>query len=256
MGWQLVRHSLLMVWRNRIAALKVSIGPMLIGSLAILLFGQVTGLGVVDLSGLLAPGAGAMEPGAATMLLVSAVLYFGFVSWVMVAWHRLVLLEEYPGLLPPMMLPQIGAYIWKSITVALALMLAMVPVSLAGMATVVFLGLDQTAVGQVGLAATTYCVLGYLSLRISAVLPAAAVGRPLTIRGAWAATSALSPAMFAALLMFLMLGLVLSGSAAWALGDGPLRVAAELAISWVTMMAGASLLTTIYGIAVEGRKIG
>lgn len=255
MGWQLIRHAVAMIWRNRRDALKVSVGPLVIGTLAIFLLGRVTGLGGIERDILFGADPAALSPGAAGLVLVGSAIYLVVVSWIAVSWHRFVLIEDYPGLLPALPARVVAAYVWRSIVITFLLMLALVPVVLAVGVLSVVLGIDQTAIGQLGLAAVIGTVLGYLWLRIASVLPGLAVGRPLSIRGAWGATSALSAAIFGASALFVAFNILAAMLSAALFGAGPVRIVAEITISWATMMVGASLVTTVYGHAIEGRPL-
>lgn len=238
--WRILRQAIGLVLRNFPAALRISVGPLVL--LAILL--QAVGrLMTGDLFG-----------GPAVLLLG---LMAGFIlSWVAVAWHRYVLAEEAPsGLLPPMAGPEILQHLGWSFVLSLgALVLSWV---LGPVLEALFAPLD----GMPGLLAPMAGLLlatSYLGLRFGLVLPAAALGRPMGLQDSWQATRPLAGAI---------LGLALLGLAAFALtgvlvpllflaapGAGVwLHLALTTALNWVSTMLGLSLLTTLYGHLVERR---
>ncbi len=103
MGGQIVVHAFRLVFRNLSDALKVSVGPYLIGLVvAALAMMALGGSPAAWLSGNVDMMAG--DPMAAAGLgfasLVAMLVMLFISSWVAVAWHRFVLLEEYPGVLP------------------------------------------------------------------------------------------------------------------------------------------------------------
>lgn len=110
-GMDVVQHGVSMLLRNLGAAARLSLGPVLI-ALAITAVLAMLGLG--SFSSLMA-GSGAeltsdeaiaaaarLSWGAFFGSIISAVVRLVALSWVAVAWHRHVSLEERSGPLPPL----------------------------------------------------------------------------------------------------------------------------------------------------------
>src|SRR6056297_2995178 len=123
MALQIVRHAILMVFNNWRDALKASLGPIAIGIALSLVLALLLR---VDLSLILAqqpiitdtggPMAQQLPPNAGGLVLFGlfvALISLFVLSWVAVAWHRFILLEEYPGLLPPLSGKPVWRYLGK-----------------------------------------------------------------------------------------------------------------------------------------------
>ena len=131
-GWEIFIHSVRLVFSNLNAALQISLVPYAISGLAFLFLG--------------ASAISLMEAGdPAQLMQVSGgvwlgLLVYGVVAilmslWIAVAWHRYVLLEEYPtGWIPGFHGDRIGSYFMKGLLLGLlifgAVLLASVTVGL------------------------------------------------------------------------------------------------------------------------------
>jgi hypothetical protein len=125
MGWQIVKHSFLMLWRNLANALKVSVGPVI---LAIVISGLALSFSGAS-PAMLAYGMVSGElPASAALALVFVliVMVFAF-AWIAVSWHRFILLEEYPGLLPAIANRPIWTYAGLSVLLGLVMLAALLP---------------------------------------------------------------------------------------------------------------------------------
>lgn len=250
MGWQIVKHSLSMLFRNLSDALKVSVGPILLAIMLSTVALALTGFGPDAMA--MSIQRGVLPPGAImAFVFVFVVMVFTF-AWVAVAWHRFILLEEYPGLLPTLSDRPIWAYAGRSLGLGLLMLLVMLPVILISGTLAGLLG-SGMAVGAV-MGFGVGLVFTYLWLRLALILPAVAVGKPIQLTESWAITRDFSGHILnaAAILVVLNVGASLVTGL---LGFGIIGLLAELAISWVTLMAGTSVLTTLYGILVEKRAL-
>lgn len=211
----LIGQGALLLWRNLGSALRASLAP----TLAAYLF-----LVAIDAAGLtyrIDPVTGTASGGTASLIvaaLTPRLVWLMTHCWTAVAWHRALLLGDRPGWLPWVPADAVGSY--------LAWMLALVvPVTLLalGLGTgLVVLVLDpehpvEALVTVAGLLAQpgdapAFALLlaavllaaallgGWVTLRASPVLPAAAIGRPLGLGQAWRATAAVrGPILLAAL---------------------------------------------------------
>ncbi len=250
MGWQIVRHSLMLLFRNLPQALRVSIGPILIAALlstAALMMGGVH----EHITGIMLDGAAVPNSVVLAFLFVLLVMVFAF-AWIAVSWHRFVLLEEYPGLLPAIGDRPIWPYAGRSALLGLLLLLAMLPaLVIAGLVTGLF-GNARIIQSIVGLAVGV--LFSYLWLRLALILPAVAVGNRMRIAEAWAVTAPVSSTILQTAAVLVALN-VLASLFAELFGIGLIGLIVQVMISWITLMAGTSILTTLYGILVERREL-
>lgn len=245
-GLRIFSHSVFLLNHNFKDAVKIS-WPLLV---MILL--RLTLVGSRDLAG----GDGdlnSVQIGDVLQIVGSA-----FVGvWVAVAWHRYVLLEEVAGPLPPFrgrsMLAYFVTFFWIfAAVVIIALLLAFVLVAVVPM--------QPNTVGTIasGMIGVLVAVLGiWLFYRLSPLLPAAALGETLSIREAWAVTAQISWAVLLAVLIWGLAVLAIGAVVQFVLTpiSFPIGMLASGLLNWASTMVGISILTTIYGIAVEGREI-
>lgn len=264
MGWNIVRHSFVLLFNNLGNALRVSVGPYLIG-LAVVWFAIIAmGVGVQDLVDVMARTTAETNLGipsgelAAAILIALVVLMF-VSSWVAVGWHRYVLLEEYPGLLPGLAGRPVGAYLGRMILLTVVLVLCAIPISIVvGLLMSPFLIAGSSAFAGVfgalvGVAMAA--VFSWLWLRLGLILPAIALGKPMTLRMSWSATAPVSGAILVATLIVMAINFAVSLLLGPVFGGGAPGVVLSLIVDWISIMVGISMLTTIYGHIVEGREI-
>lgn len=252
-GIDIFLHAVKMVLNNLPSALRIS------GALMAVQFLVIFGLGAgVMLTGpeLNDPVAAAAYPFGAAFIAVVVMVVTGL--WIAVAWHRFILLEETPtGPVPAFNGAAIGSYILAGIIFVLALMVVLIPISLlAGL----LLGPILFAAGGdpgffVGLLlfAVVYLPVAWVGYRISPILPSAALGRRIPLKEAWYATGT-SGAAFIVLTVVTMFASYLLTAPAQVL-PGILGQVWAFAANWITLLVGASILTTIYGHYVEGRQL-
>ncbi len=254
-GLEFIRHGVNMLLRNLGPALRVSVGPFLIALLVTML---LTALGVGAALGPTTDFTQApdMTAGWGVGLFIGAfvtlTLWLFVFSWVAVAWHRFILKEEAPGLLPPLRSDLVWPYLGRSILIALILILAAIPLGLVF--GLIADGSQSLAMaGIVGILMAL--VLGWIGTRLSLVLPARAVERPMTFGESWAATASASGAIFLVVLILSIVNVVLSGLFVMVLGDNVVSGLLSLIVQWFITMLGLSVLTTLYGNLVERRPL-
>jgi len=252
MAWKLILHSFNMVFGNLSEALKVSFGPILIGLLLIGI--SFFGFGLkLDFISQLEQGRDS-NAGAAIMFTLLAVIVMTVVfAWIAVAWHRFVLLEQYPGMLPAFKGQPIGAYIGK--TLVLSLLVALVVFVVAFV-----IGLLTALTASMGLAIFLGVVLGfvvsYLWLRIGLVLPATALREPLKVSESMAATKPMAGTIFGASAILAILNFVASLIIGQVYDFADIiAFVLDVAANWVFLMVGISILTTLYGHLIEKRPL-
>ena len=260
MASQIVKHAILMVLNNLVNALKATIGPALIAGIAITLLGAALGVGPAMMTslGTADPDAFPMAPGNAGGLVVfvlgAAVIMFFAMSWAAVAWHRYILLEEYPGVLPAINDRPILGYIGKTLLLTLLLMLVMVPVMLLLGGLFATLTQGGSLVTGLIVSGVLGILVSYFWLRWALVLPSTAVNKPMGIRESWAATANYTRTILGVAVLLMVLNLLL-GLIALPFGASIVAVVISYAVNWFTLMVGLSVLTTLYGHIVEGRDL-
>jgi hypothetical protein len=249
LGFQIILHSLRMVWNNRMMALRIGLLPVV--------------LMIVSAVALRTPGMPVWSMGHAQTFVEIVIngfhsehafllmLVWGFASvWTFVNWHRFILLAEYPdGWFPPVRRDVGLAYALAASkligfwVVSMFIMIFVVAIALRGSNSWVLL------VGNI--------ILIFITLRLSPVLPAAALGAKMGLTEAFVSTGSISGAIL--LIMAARYGvdravqLVVAGAADVNEGLG--------LILWVGLtlflsLLNASILTTLYGYCVQGRNLG
>lgn len=253
MGWLIITHSFGLVFRNFGNALKVSVGPIIIASvllyLTILLTGFTPAWAATSIM------LGRLPGSLVAIVAVAAAVYLFVATWIAVAWHKFILVEDYPGLLPALSVPTVMAYIGKSFVIGMLLLLALVPMLFVAGLVLGLLGLTQNAMATVVIGFVLGLLLTYLWLRIAMVLPGVAISKSMTNREAWAVTAPMSDDIFGASAILVAVNTVISFAADYLLPTGLVYYAVIVVINWFTMMVGISLLTTLYGHLVEKRPL-
>ncbi|MEM0930754.1 MAG: hypothetical protein AAGI89_15820 [Pseudomonadota bacterium] len=193
-------------------------------------------------------------------ILILFLIAMVFLAWIAISWHRFILLEEYPtGWLPPFRLAEIKAYVVKLVLLTLVFLaiMAIPALLLGGIGAMV--GSAEAAAGPVLLVFAAIFILIpvflWISFRLSSVLPAAAVARPMGIGEAWRQTESHSGTIFLFALAYLGVSIAIQIVVS-ILGLVPIvGIAIAIFGSWFTTILGFSALTTVYGVAIEGREL-
>lgn len=243
-AWRIFIHSVQMIFNNLPQVVRIVLVPMGIGIAGIALF-AVLG---VSMDGTDSEGATGGQ--IAGMILLALVL-IGLALWVIVAWHRFILLAEYPqGWVPMLRTDRMLSYIGHSFWIGLVMMGLMLPLFLV---VGVVGGLAPLIVTIVSVAVI---VAGnVVFFRLATMLPAAAIGRSLRLKEAWIATEGSSVTILILVLILgvaqfalqLLLGLLLLvpviGAVLMVLG------------TVVSGLVNISILTTLYGYYIEKRAL-
>ncbi|MEM7644287.1 MAG: hypothetical protein AAF366_17435 [Pseudomonadota bacterium] len=262
LAWDIFKKAVLLIFDNIAAALRISLVP----------YGLLVAVNLYFLDSL-APMA-MLQSGDATaletlpsgffgsILLTVAVQVFVFI-WIAVAWHRYVLLEEGGNAwVPQMNGGHMLGYLGRSILLGLLILAALIAITVA----IGFI-MPFAAVALSGLVSI---ILVY---RLGLILPAGAVGKPITMGEAWEASKGHSTTVvLLAIITFiasLMLQIptavdaVLSGAVdpasdpaqALEATTSPVSLVYNLVINWIVLVVGVSILSTLYGHFVEGRPL-
>lgn len=255
-GLQIFTHSLRQVTGNLEGALKVSALPYAAQVLATLVLigpGMMTGQG--DPAAILT-GEGATSPG---LFLVNMVVALVTSIWMAVAWHRYVLMNEAPaGFVPAFQGDRVWAYFLRALGVGLLCVLLVIPFGL--IATVVaspFIDPQQPSfMAMLIVILVTYFPIAVISYRLSAALPAAALGEGSGFMAGWEATKGESATIAGLSLISILVFFGGSVIGTFVLGGLQiLSLAWSIAFNWGVMMVSVSILTTLYGHYIEKRAL-
>jgi len=243
MAVQIIRHAFSMIFGNFGQALRVSVGPFLI---LIVVFA---------LAGVFMRSVSTAGPGLAMIWLLIATAALIIFSWIAVAWHRFILLEEYAGLLPRFEMPAIGPYVQTTFLLALILIACMLPVIFIGAPLAQILGTGGTSV--VGFLVGVLTL--YLLFRFGMTLPAVAIGKPQTFRKSWDATRDASGTLWGVAAILALMNVVIemwsSIPLSPSLGNVIFQLVFAVGLNWLTMMLSVCVLTTFYGHLIEKRPL-
>lgn len=253
LGLEILVHSVKMVLRNLKQALQISVVPALIGGLLVIglffLFGIPFEEFDSETNGF---PEGVTAVSFAGFLLCLVVVIFGVMLWIVVSWHRFVLLEEYPtGLVPPFRFDRVLAYFGRLLMLCLIAFVIMIP-------AVLIMGMMAQASAALGIlvwvALVIFLTIGFY--RASPILPGAAIGKPLKLSEAWQATSGANGAIVLLVILSILLQLLLQLLASLLLFVPVVGVLIVLFASMLVVpLINVSILTTIYGVFIERRQL-
>lgn len=174
-SWAIFQHSLKMIIRHWTIALRITLPFALIT----LLFQAVAP--IRDIS----PQA---ETSTFSIVINIAIFMYGCLSylWIAVLWHRYILLGEHPKPIPKFWGANIASYFGKSFLICLVTLPALMPLALA---TMILKNLTydwpwlSIAFGAIG-----SCFVAIVFLRLSSILPGAAIDCYHSLHDAVAAT--------------------------------------------------------------------
>ncbi|WP_425084076.1 hypothetical protein [Ruegeria profundi] len=253
LAFEIFMHSIKMVLRNLKQAIQITLIPALIGGLVIIAFSLLFGISFEDISTEPNGLPDAASPGAVTAFLFCVLAsLFAIMVWIVVSWHRFVLLEEYPaGFLPAFRSDRMLAYIGRMVMLALLGVIVLIP-------TMLVIGFLTQASAAMGILAWLLVVVG-LSVafyRVSPIMPAAAIGEPLKLTDAWRATDGANGTIVAlvVLLVLFQMGLQLLFAILLII-----PVIGALVVVFASMLIvpliNVSILTTFYGVFIEKRAL-
>lgn len=263
MFWQIFTHSVRMITNNLSVALRIALVPTLLAVCANSLSNYFFyGKFIPDFIGneeMINAGLSAMF--GSIFLLVSIILPL----WVVVGWHRYVLLNETPtGYFSSWNGTELVGYFWRIILIHIIAIISFIPF-LFLIALVFILGGDSLSGVHEFLRAFgmflnifLFCVLFMIVLlRVSLILPAAAIGKNLKIKQAWEKTKSASLTIFGAYLLLLLCMLIalLLFSASMIILPSLFIIILSICFQIFFTLLSASLLTTLYGYYIEGRDL-
>ena len=249
----ILTHSVRMLLNNLPAAFRVSI-VLYLGIIVINYINQVRLIQLVEQSGGTIRMSDLQTPSfmLPTFALIFVSLLLGF--WISIAWHRYILLQDLPdGIIPPVSGGAILAYLWLCLQIAVAIILVIVGALFAIGFILAIAGITISAT----FVSFVTTIIGLIFFyRLCPVLPAAAIGKKLTLSKAWSATRGQTGTIVTLALIGGFVVLVIKLPSMF--GGDPLSIinlTYAAVTGWFTMLIGVSVMTTFYGHFVEGRKI-
>ncbi len=253
LGLEILVHSVKMVIRNLKQALQISVVPALIGGLLAIALFFLFGIPFEEFdSETTGFPEGVTAASFTGFMLCLMVVVLGVMLWIIVSWHRFVLLEEYPtGLVPPFRFDRVLAYFGRLLMLCLIALVIMLPAMLV-------MGLMAQASAALGIlvwvALVIFLTIGFY--RASPILPGAAIGKPIKLSEAWQATSGASGAIALLVVLSILLQLLLQLLASLLLFVPVIGVLIVLFSSMLVIpLINVSILTTIYGVYIEKREL-
>jgi len=245
-SWPLFRHAFLQVKGNMREALQIS------GLLwAVLML----------LSLLIRPDFENPQMNFGLVVLVFLLIQLLVTAIIAVEWHRFILLGEYPkSYIPVWHGSRVLRYIWTSFLISLVIGLASVAVAIPYAIIAMVsgtMGLPEMVFAGISVVFIVALVIFLLSLgfRISLSLPSVALDRKISFSEAWDKTREMGW-MFVRLAVITSLFTVLVSLPAelfrW---NDTLYLVIGYIANWISTMVGISVLTTLYGVIIENRKI-
>lgn len=248
-GWQILKHSLRQVFGNLSGALRVS-AVLYLAQIAV---GLAMGAGIAWRGGM---GPGMMDSGMLAGFALALAVAVLSSLWIAVSWHRFVLLDEEATLIPGFRGDRIWAYLLRSLAYAVILVMAG---ALWGMIVGAALGtflMGNRIAWMMTMGLVVYLPVMVVGLRLTADLPAAALGADVAFLSGWRATAGHTQdiAVLVVLLLALSFGVTILG--AFVFGLIPVvSMVWGLVIGWLQMMVGVSVVTTLYGHYIEKRDL-
>lgn len=263
-GFQIFFHALRMVFGNVVPVIKITLIPTL------LMNAVIFGLNMKRLYFSVPPEANPSSGPTPINLLVedmNGTFWFSITAsllimvatwlWMAVGWHRFILLEEKPTILPKLHLGRMLGYFGYSILIAVILFIAAVILGIVVQAIVLgLLSPLNTVVAAVVATIAIHVPLSLLFYRLSMVLPGVAAAEFVEFGDGWTTTRddiwaiiVLSIVSSVACYVFLEVGGVMFSA------GGIITFAWSILSEWVIFVVGLSILTTLYGHYIQKRPL-
>lgn len=253
LSWKIFKHSVSMVFNNFGTAIRLASPLIAVMVLMLVVFGPEIITGDYDFDPYTSMPS---EAGVTFAIVVSTLLQIIASLWVAVAWHRFILLEEGAnGFLPSFNGSRILAYFGWGLLLFIIMAVVGGVVGAAG-GLIMVMGSAVTGILGVAIIVAAVVLSIVLSARLYIILPAAAVGSDMTLKGAWDATRGYTGTVVLAYVFFILIAIVIGGVIGFlSVFLGIIGAVIMIAIEVVFTLIGFSFLTTLYGIIVENREI-
>lgn len=254
MSLRIFLHALRQVFGNLGGALQVS-GVLILAQFGVMLtFGRSLKMDEDTMRQMMMQGQ--MPWGRfAVAALVSTVLWL----WLVVGWHRYILLNEKPTLVPAFRADRMLGYFGKSILIGLIL----IPLGfilgfvVGGIASGMMHGGSNPVLALLVMGLVVYVPLATVGTRLATMLPGAALEPGVPVFSGWEATRGATVTILGIVVLSVVFVVILDFIGMRLFAD-PMSIPAlvyELVKQWVVAMVGASILTTLYGHYVEKRPL-
>jgi len=253
LGWKIFVHSVRMVFGNLKQVLQITFGPALIATALIVALFMVSGVPLEAFEAEAGELPTGTSPGSVLLLVFGLMMVFAITMfWIAVSWHRFILLEEYPrGIIPTFRFDRILAYLGRALLLGLLMAIAWIPGGLLLSALV------QSSPVLAILATAAYMVFLVVCMyRLTIILPAAAIGHPVTLGEAWNSTTGTAGAVLVLLIVAFLFQLLVQ------LVFTVLAIIPVLGVLLtvffgvlVLPMINVSIFTTMYGVFIEKREL-
>lgn len=254
MSLRIFLHSLRQVFGNLGGALQVSGVLILIQFAVLLTIGRPLLADEATMRQMMMQGQ--MPIGRILIVaLIGVVLWL----WIVVGWHRYILLNEKPRILPAFRFDRILGYFGKSILIALILL----PLALllgfvgGGIAAGMVQGRGDFVPALIVLGLVIYVPLAIVGMRLATMLPGAALEPGVPVFSGWEATRGATLTIIGVVVLSFIFTLALDfvGDRLFQDPMATPAVVYELVKQWIVAMVGASILTTLYGHYIEKRPL-
>jgi len=201
------------------------------------------------------------RPDLLILLVLGLAALLGYVL-LAILWHRHVLLntaEREENLRPSASI--VLSYVGRAILVGLMQLLATIPIVICTAAVGAVIGMTAGVGGSVFMGMVIGLISGviflWIALRLSVVLPAAALGNAMRISESWRETAPISAPLWGVAALLAAINIGINGLAAMVLPDATVVSSMIAAIVYLAeALIFVSVLTTLYGHLVEGRPLG
>lgn len=252
-GFNIFVHSVKMVLRNLQQAVQIALVPALIGAALIFALIMIFDIPLdapdTDAAGLPDGTTGGSVFG---FFVCVVVVLLTTMFWIVVSWHRFILLEEYPtGFVPQFRSDRIFAYFGRALLLGVLAIVAALPALFIIMAII-------QASAPFGFILFLVFSLAFMVgfYRFSLILPAVAIGKPLGLSEAWQATADGSGAIFMLILTSFVFQIVVQIVSALLMFIPVVGILVVLVTGMlITPLINVSILTTLYGVFVEKREL-
>lgn len=189
--------------------------------------------------------------------------------WAAVAWHRFVLLEEYPtGIFPNWRGSNIINYLGNALLIGLVLIGVGIA---AGILVGLIAAIVQSTAIAIALGVGLVFGLSWAATRVGLILPAAALGERLSLSESWKATAPVSGQIILPIIVIALASTILNQGIVAGFGEAqPIMTALgmqqqvtlsmtgiilSVVVGWVQMLVNLALMTTLYGNLIQGRQL-
>ncbi|WP_162798479.1 hypothetical protein [Sulfitobacter sp. SK012] len=251
----IIRHALRMLFKNPVKTLRV-IAPAL---LLLICVGLVT---YFKAPYLLTTGAARNDPtlwpADANVILSVSLTFFFVVGYALMAilWHRYALAETEPR---PLSFGLLLGYLWRVVLLGIIQLAFSVAIMIPLLISAAFTPSQGIEPNTIAILVTTFLaqiVMIWLSLRLSLVLPAAALGRPLPIVDSWRETGPLMrPLWGVAGLLAAFNTLIAKAVELTSTGNALAALTMEMPIYLIQGLLIFGVLTTLYAHLQQDRPL-